>query len=183
MYILRLLRRCDGGYYRNTARLCLPICLLLRICRHICRYLWIVAWHGCVALNGIWRGSEAAVIPNNDLSLPCQRSIKWLTPFSSFPPLTSFFSRISLDITCDSLSCKYDLTLKMQASHWSCCFVAGIPFQMLYQKCRENFLVNSDQTLRTQLTEFRDHKLIKSRKVLSHPSIIIFTLYIIILPF
>ncbi|KAF6031287.1 ORC2 [Bugula neritina] len=41
---------------------------------------------------------------------------------------------------------------------------SGIPFQMLYQKCRENFLVNSDQTLRTQLIEFRDHKLIRSRK-------------------
>ncbi|XP_067951688.1 origin recognition complex subunit 2-like isoform X2 [Watersipora subatra] len=40
----------------------------------------------------------------------------------------------------------------------------GIPFQILYQKCREGFLVNSDQTLRTQLTEFRDHKLVKSRK-------------------
>ena len=37
--------------------------------------------------------------------------------------------------------------------------------QDLYQRCREAFLVNSDLTLRAQLTEFRDHKLIKSKKV------------------
>lgn len=34
----------------------------------------------------------------------------------------------------------------------------------MYQRCREAFLVNSDLTLRAQLTEFRDHKLIKSKK-------------------
>ena len=45
---------------------------------------------------------------------------------------------------------------------------AGMSFQELYQKCREAFLVNSDLTLRAQLTEFRDHKLIKSKKVSSH---------------
>lgn len=38
-------------------------------------------------------------------------------------------------------------------------------FQDFYQRCREAFLVNSDLTLRTQLTEFRDHKLIRTRKV------------------
>ena len=31
-------------------------------------------------------------------------------------------------------------------------------------KCRAEFLVASDLALRAQLTEFRDHKLIKSRK-------------------
>ena len=30
--------------------------------------------------------------------------------------------------------------------------------------CRESFLVNSDVTLRAQLTEFRDHKLLKSKR-------------------
>ena len=38
-------------------------------------------------------------------------------------------------------------------------------FHDMYQRCRESFLVNSDQTLRAQLIEFRDHKLIKSKKV------------------
>lgn len=42
---------------------------------------------------------------------------------------------------------------------------AGLSFQDFYQRCREAFLVNSDLTLRTQLTEFRDHKLIRTRKV------------------
>ena len=40
----------------------------------------------------------------------------------------------------------------------------GLPFSDLYQKCREAFLVNSDMTLRAQLTEFRDHKLVRSKK-------------------
>ncbi|MGH0117508.1 UNVERIFIED_CONTAM: hypothetical protein FKN15_038028 [Acipenser sinensis] len=40
----------------------------------------------------------------------------------------------------------------------------GLSFQDFYQCCREAFLVNSDITLRTQLTEFRDHKLIRAKK-------------------
>lgn len=41
----------------------------------------------------------------------------------------------------------------------------GLAFPQLYQKCREAFLVNTDQTLRSHLTEFRDHKLIRIKKV------------------
>jgi len=40
----------------------------------------------------------------------------------------------------------------------------GLSFMELYRKCRSEFLVPSDLALRAQLTEFRDHKLIKSRK-------------------
>ncbi|XP_004365014.1 origin recognition complex subunit 2 [Capsaspora owczarzaki ATCC 30864] len=40
----------------------------------------------------------------------------------------------------------------------------GFPFHAFYKLCRERFLVNSDLTLRTQLTEFRDHEMIRSRK-------------------
>ncbi|XP_015743520.1 origin recognition complex subunit 2 isoform X1 [Python bivittatus] len=40
----------------------------------------------------------------------------------------------------------------------------GLSFQDLYQRCREAFLVNSDLTLRAQLTEFRDHKLIRTKR-------------------
>ena len=40
----------------------------------------------------------------------------------------------------------------------------GLSFKDLYRRCRRAFLVNSDLTLRAQLTEFRDHKLIKERK-------------------
>ena len=40
----------------------------------------------------------------------------------------------------------------------------GLAFGDLYQKCREKFLVNSDATLRAQLTEFRDHKLLRSKR-------------------
>uniref|UniRef100_A0A663LYE9 Origin recognition complex subunit 2 n=1 Tax=Athene cunicularia TaxID=194338 RepID=A0A663LYE9_ATHCN len=41
---------------------------------------------------------------------------------------------------------------------------AGLSFQDFYQQCREAFLVNSDLTLRAQLTEFRDHKLIRTKR-------------------
>ncbi|EHB15777.1 Origin recognition complex subunit 2 [Heterocephalus glaber] len=40
----------------------------------------------------------------------------------------------------------------------------GPSFQDFYQQCREAFLVNSDLTLRAQLMEFRDHKLIRTKK-------------------
>lgn len=40
----------------------------------------------------------------------------------------------------------------------------GLSFGDMYQRCRESFLVNSDLTLRAQLTEFKDHKLIRSKK-------------------
>ncbi|MEQ2198135.1 Origin recognition complex subunit 2, partial [Xenoophorus captivus] len=43
----------------------------------------------------------------------------------------------------------------------------GLSFQDFYQRCREAFLVNSDLSLRTQLIEFKDHKLIRTRKVLN----------------
>jgi len=39
-----------------------------------------------------------------------------------------------------------------------------MPFQTCYHQCREAFLVNSDLTLRTQLTEFVDHDMIRMKK-------------------
>jgi len=41
---------------------------------------------------------------------------------------------------------------------------AGFSFMELYRMCRDEFLVQSDLALRAQLTEFRDHKLVKSKK-------------------
>lgn len=40
----------------------------------------------------------------------------------------------------------------------------GLGFNELYQKCRERFLVSSDVSLRAQLTEFKDHKLVQFKK-------------------
>jgi hypothetical protein len=37
----------------------------------------------------------------------------------------------------------------------------GITFTNLYHECRERFYVSNELTLRAQLTEFIDHKLIK----------------------
>nr|CAG4643411.1 EOG090X0AVI [Ilyocryptus agilis] len=40
----------------------------------------------------------------------------------------------------------------------------GFPFHALYNECRDRMLVNSDLTLRAQLTEFKDHKLLRMRR-------------------
>lgn len=42
--------------------------------------------------------------------------------------------------------------------------VDGLPFSTLYRICREEYLVNSEITLKAQLTEFKDHKVIKFNK-------------------
>jgi len=41
---------------------------------------------------------------------------------------------------------------------------SGFSFMELYRMCRLEFLVASDLALRAQLTEFRDHKLVRSKK-------------------
>lgn len=40
----------------------------------------------------------------------------------------------------------------------------GLPFSTLYRICREEYLVNSEITLKAQLTEFKDHKVIRFNK-------------------
>jgi len=54
---------------------------------------------------------------------------------------------------------KYQLETADEADNYQ-----GLAFMELYRKCRAEFLVASDLALRAQLTEFRDHKLIKSKK-------------------
>ena len=60
----------------------------------------------------------------------------------------------------------FELLVKYQLEHKSDSenIYLGMSFHDCYVKCREKFLVNSDMTLRAQLTEFRDHKLVRSRK-------------------
>eukprot|EP00897_Mesotaenium_endlicherianum_P007217 jgi/Mesen1/6523/ME000332S05523 len=41
---------------------------------------------------------------------------------------------------------------------------AGLPFEQWYTMCREKFLVTTTQILRTHLTEFKDHELVRSRR-------------------
>lgn len=40
----------------------------------------------------------------------------------------------------------------------------GLPLEELYRRCRDAFLVTSELNLQAQLTEFRDHKLVRLRK-------------------
>ncbi|XP_017276332.1 origin recognition complex subunit 2 isoform X2 [Kryptolebias marmoratus] len=58
----------------------------------------------------------------------------------------------------------FKLLVKFQLENKDNHSYSGLSFQDFYQRCREAFLVNSDLTLRTQLTEFKDHKLIRTRK-------------------
>ncbi|XP_004674887.1 PREDICTED: origin recognition complex subunit 2 [Condylura cristata] len=58
----------------------------------------------------------------------------------------------------------FRLLIKYQLDNQDNASYIGLSFQDFYQQCREAFLVNSDLTLRAQLTEFRDHKLIRTKK-------------------
>ncbi|KAG0324798.1 Origin recognition complex subunit 2 [Podila horticola] len=40
----------------------------------------------------------------------------------------------------------------------------GMAYSALFKKCQENFLVSNAVTFRTQLTEFRDHRIVQSKK-------------------
>ncbi|KAG0316345.1 Origin recognition complex subunit 2 [Dissophora globulifera] len=40
----------------------------------------------------------------------------------------------------------------------------GMAYHTLYKRCQEDFLVSNDVTFRTQLTEFRDHRIMHSKK-------------------
>lgn len=58
----------------------------------------------------------------------------------------------------------FRLLMKYQLDNQDNPSYIGLSFQDFYQECREAFLVNSDTTLRAQLTEFRDHKLLRMKK-------------------
>ncbi|KAH8243988.1 hypothetical protein KR032_011914, partial [Drosophila birchii] len=58
----------------------------------------------------------------------------------------------------------YMLIVKYQLKNKGNATYQGMPFRDLYSSCREAFLVSSDLALRAQLTEFLDHKLVKSKR-------------------
>ncbi|XP_055849809.1 origin recognition complex subunit 2 [Episyrphus balteatus] len=60
----------------------------------------------------------------------------------------------------------YMIVVKYQIKNKSNPNYQGMPFKDLYWSCREAFLVSSDLALRAQLTEFLDHKLVKSKRTL-----------------
>ncbi|XP_011647254.1 origin recognition complex subunit 2 isoform X2 [Pogonomyrmex barbatus] len=57
----------------------------------------------------------------------------------------------------------YLILVKYQLSNSSSNYT-GMPFKDLYRAAREQFLVSSDLTLRAQLTEFIDHKLVRTKR-------------------
>ncbi|XP_019642615.1 PREDICTED: origin recognition complex subunit 2-like [Branchiostoma belcheri] len=58
----------------------------------------------------------------------------------------------------------FHLLAEYQLEHKDDSSYIGMSFHDLYQRCREKFLVHSHLTLRAQLTEFKDHKLIRTKK-------------------
>lgn len=42
--------------------------------------------------------------------------------------------------------------------------ISGMPFKDLFRECRQAFLVSTDAALRTQLTEFVDHKVVTIKR-------------------
>lgn len=58
----------------------------------------------------------------------------------------------------------FNILVEAQLEHKDDISYSGMSFQDLYQKCREAFYVSSDLTLRAQLTEFKDHKLLTFKK-------------------
>ncbi|XP_072742850.1 origin recognition complex subunit 2 [Anoplolepis gracilipes] len=57
----------------------------------------------------------------------------------------------------------YLILVKYQLNNSSSNFT-GMPFKDLYRAAREQFLVSSDLALRAQLTEFVDHKLVRTKR-------------------
>ncbi|XP_046804243.1 origin recognition complex subunit 2 [Lucilia cuprina] len=58
----------------------------------------------------------------------------------------------------------YMIIVKHQLKNKGNANYQGMHFKDLYWSCREAFLVSSDLALRAQLTEFLDHKLVKSKR-------------------
>lgn len=60
----------------------------------------------------------------------------------------------------------YNVVVKYQLKHSGNPSYQGMTFKELYSACRENFLVSSDVALKSQLTEFLDHKLAKLKRTI-----------------
>ncbi|KAL0077033.1 origin recognition complex subunit 2-domain-containing protein [Phycomyces blakesleeanus] len=55
--------------------------------------------------------------------------------------------------------------MEMSSSDGSDNSALGLPYNKYYQLCREGFYVSSDASLRSQLTEFKDHKIIHTKRL------------------
>lgn len=76
----------------------------------------------------------------------------------------SSLRNIFLSLTQNSKSIYLTVT-KYQIENWSQ-YYQGMAFKDLYMTCREKFIVSSDLALRAQLSEFIDHKIIKTKRSL-----------------
>ncbi|KAL1517209.1 hypothetical protein ABEB36_001003 [Hypothenemus hampei] len=84
-----------------------------------------------------------------------------MTQHSSVLALSSL-RNVFLSLTQNSKTI-YLKVAKYQIEH-SGQYYQGMAFKDLYMACRENFIVSSDLALRAQLSEFIDHKMIKTKR-------------------
>ncbi|KAL4706627.1 hypothetical protein ACJJTC_009039 [Scirpophaga incertulas] len=116
-----------------------------------------------------------------DNSKLCKFKFIWwdVTTFMPYAEETSFENSImtqrtgvlqiaSMRSVYDSLTSNakgiFTVIINYQLENQNVSHYQGLPFKDLYSKCREQFLVSSDLALRTQLTEFLDHKLVKMKR-------------------
>ncbi|KAJ8325759.1 Origin recognition complex subunit 2 [Batrachochytrium dendrobatidis] len=62
-----------------------------------------------------------------------------------------------------ALPFKSHLVTKTHSKKTDSSIFPGLSFQLFYQQANEQFLTNNETTFRTQLTEFRDHSIVKMR--------------------
>ncbi|KAI7869677.1 origin recognition complex subunit 2-domain-containing protein [Spinellus fusiger] len=56
--------------------------------------------------------------------------------------------------------------VEMESTHEGQDYISlGLPYHRYYQLCREGFYVSSDASFRSQLTEFKDHKIIHTKRL------------------
>ncbi|KAF5282101.1 hypothetical protein FQR65_LT14419 [Abscondita terminalis] len=75
----------------------------------------------------------------------------------------SSLNNVFLSLTSNSKGI-YLIIVKYQLEHGKVQHYQGLSFKDLYWSCREAFLVSSDLALRSQLTEFVDHKMLKMKR-------------------
>ncbi|KAF5285429.1 hypothetical protein FQA39_LY16683 [Lamprigera yunnana] len=75
----------------------------------------------------------------------------------------------------------YLIIVKYQLENGKIQHYQGLPFKDLYWSCREAFLVSSDLALRSQLTEFVDHKMLKIKRSIDGAELILIPMTINIL--
>lgn len=111
----------------------------------LARFRW--AWHDATTFERFWEE-----VKYEDVQVVSGERSRTLT-LSSVTTIVSSLTPNARGI--------FDVLARHQLDHQEEDSYKGLDFMDLYRMCRSKFLVNSDIALKTQLTEFQDHKLIR----------------------